>query len=68
MIWVKKYKHNVCFFFLLQPILFRFEGGRGKLDNLELDNGEDLPDIEDMKIEVQLNNEIFFIILKIIPT
>jgi hypothetical protein len=35
-------------------LMFRFEGGRSKRDNLELDDGEDLPDIEDMKIEVNL--------------
>ena len=38
-------------------LIFRFEGGRSKRDNLELDDGEDLPDIEDMKIEVSLKEQ-----------
>ena len=38
-------------------LMFRFEGGRSKRDNLELDDGEDLPDIEDMKIEVSLKGQ-----------
>ena len=38
-------------------LMFRFEGGRSKRDNLELDDGEDLPDIEDMKIEVSLKEQ-----------